>query len=120
MTGVDAPGALDRSGEMGLVLTTLPDVETAERVVRTLLEERMIACGNIIPGLISLYWWDDRITRDGEVLVLLKARTAAIEQLFGRLAAIHPYDVPELVELPVAGVARTYCRWIMESTRMSA
>lgn len=111
---------MDRSGELALVVTTLPDSDAAERLVRSLLDERLVACGNFFPGVRSLYRWEGKVADETEVLVLLKAHTAAIEQLFTRVAELHPYAVPELVELPVSGVSQAYCRWVMESTRKGA
>ena len=105
---------------MALVVTTLPDAGTAERLVRELLQQRLIACGNIVPGIRSLYWGEEKVAQEDEVLVVLKTETAAVDQLFRQVAELHPYAVPELVELPVAGVARAYSEWVMESTRKRA
>ena len=105
---------------MALVVTTLPDAGTAERLVRELLQQRLIACGNIVPGIRSLYWWEEKVAQEEEVLVVLKTETAAVDRLFRQVAELHPYAVPELVELPVAGVARAYSEWVMESTRKRA
>ncbi|HUE95692.1 MAG TPA: divalent-cation tolerance protein CutA [Longimicrobiaceae bacterium] len=116
----DPRSDIDRSGEMALVVTTLPDAGSAERLVNRLLQEKRIACGNLIPGIVSLYWWKGEIAKEGEVLVVLKTESSSMEKLFERVAELHPYAVPELVELPVAGVARAYSRWVMESTRIGA
>ena len=101
-------------------MTTLPDAPAAERLVRQLLEERLVACGNIVQGMISLYWWEGEIAKQAEVLVLLKTRSESVDQLFGRIAELHPYTTPELVQLPVSGASGEYGRWIMESTRIRA
>lgn len=109
-----------RTGEVALVVTTLGDRGAAERFVRQLVEERLIACGNIVPGVLSLYRWEGAIARDEEVFVVMKAAAADTERLFARAADLHPYDVPELIELPVAGVEEAYCRWVLDSTEVSA
>jgi periplasmic divalent cation tolerance protein len=110
----------DSSKRLALILTTTADVGTGETIVRTLLEERLIACGNLMPGAISLYRWEGEIVREQEVLVLIKTDSAAVDRVFERLAEIHPYSVPELVQLSVEGVSRAYCRWVIESTEVSA
>lgn len=108
------------SESVSLVLSTAPDRETGERLVRTLVEERRIACGNLIPGLLSLYRWEGEVAREEEVLLLLKTRAESVASLFARLAELHPYDVPELVELPVSAVSHAYRRWVIESTEVNA
>lgn len=105
---------------MALVVTTLPDAGAAERLVRDLLEQRLVACGNIVPGVRSLYRWEEKIEQEDEVLVVLKTETAGVDRLFREVAELHPYAVPELVQLPVSGVARAYSEWVMESTRKRA
>ncbi|MEX2584735.1 MAG: divalent-cation tolerance protein CutA [Gemmatimonadota bacterium] len=117
---VEDGASVDRSGRVSLVLTTAPDAAIAERLVRSLVEQRLIACGNIVPGLVSLYRWDGKIAREGEVLVLMKAGAADVDRLFERINELHPYAVPELVELPVDGVSKAYGRWVIDSTKVSA
>jgi periplasmic divalent cation tolerance protein len=111
--GVDA-------GNVALVLTTVPGLEVGESLVHTLVEERLIACGNLVSGLVSIYRWEGRVTREGEVLVLMKIRAGSVERVFDRVAELHPYAVPELVELSVERVSEAYRRWVIESTEVSA
>jgi periplasmic divalent cation tolerance protein len=103
-------------GAMTVVLTTVPDAVTGEHLVRRLLEERLVACGNMVPGVISLFRWEGAISREQELLVVLKTRAESVGVLFERVAELHPYEVPELVEIPVAGVSDAYCRWVLDST----
>lgn len=116
--GEDAARRVD-NGDVALVLTTVPDVAAGEALVRKLLEERRIACGNLVPGVCSLYRWEGSITSDSEVLVLMKVRVSMVESLFGRIAELHSYAVPELLELPVSGVSSAYRQWVMQSTEVS-
>lgn len=109
-----------RSGGLALVMTTLPDTASAERFVRELLEERAIACGNVVTEVASLYWWEGRIARESEVMVFLKTPLDGVNRLIQRAGEIHPYDVPELVELPVGRSSEAYNRWVTESTRIGA
>ncbi len=110
----------DQPDSLALVLTTLPDLSAGERLVHQLLEEGLAACGNVVPGIQSLYWWEGKIASETEVLVLLKARTDSVQRLFGRVAELHPYVVPELVALPMAGVSTAYRKWVLESTKVTA
>jgi periplasmic divalent cation tolerance protein len=112
--------AADPPEGLALVLTTVSDVRQAEDLVQRLVEERLIACGNLIPGLLSLYRWEGRIAREPEVLVLMKVGAGSVARVFARIEQLHPYDVPELIEIPVGDVSRAYCRWVMESTEVSA
>ncbi|MEX2570921.1 MAG: divalent-cation tolerance protein CutA [Gemmatimonadota bacterium] len=117
---MDEGSAVDRSRRLAIVLTTVASKAAAEDLVRTLVGERLIACGNILPGVLSLYQWEGRLTREEEVLILMKVPGADVERLFGRITELHPYTVPELIEVPVDGVSRAYCRWVIESTEVSA
>lgn len=100
-----------------VALTTLPDAEAAEALVRRLVEERLVACGNIVPGLVSLYWWRGTLERAGEVLVVLKTTERLVPRLLARLPELHPYDVPELLVLPVEVGYRPYLEWVAQETR---
>jgi periplasmic divalent cation tolerance protein len=99
-----------------VVLMTAPDAATAERIARALVEERLIACANLLPGVTSVYRWEGRVQAEAEVLVVMKTREALLPALFERAAALHPYQVPELVAAPVAAGLAAYCRWVDEET----
>lgn len=116
-----APGgcgvsALDPGGEVRLAVTTCPDGATAERIARALVEERSIACGNLVPGLTSIYRWEGSVETAGEVLLLMKTTASRLDGLARRLDELHPYDVPELLVLDVESGASAYLRWVVEET----
>jgi periplasmic divalent cation tolerance protein len=115
----DGVGPIDRAGEISLVLTTVPNESVGETIVRTLVEERLIACGNLIPGVTSVYRWQGKIARESELLVVMKVASAAVEEVFDRVAKLHPYSVPELVTLSVEGVSHAYGGWIRENSKVS-
>ncbi|HUP20406.1 MAG TPA: divalent-cation tolerance protein CutA [Gemmatimonadota bacterium] len=96
-----------------VVLTTCPDAETARRLARTLVEERLAACGNVVPGLVSIYRWQGTVESAEECLLILKTRDDRVPALASRLDEIHPYDVPEMLALPVAAGADSYVRWVL-------
>jgi periplasmic divalent cation tolerance protein len=105
--------------ELRVVLMTAPDAEVAERVVRELVEERIIACGNIVPGITSIYRWEGAVQRGEEVLVIMKARAAEAPRLLERVSMLHPYNVPEVLLLPISAGHAPYLRWVAESTDLT-
>lgn len=111
----------EAADEIVLVFTTLESQEDAERLVEELVEARLIACGNVIPGVASIYRWRGEVARHGEVLVLMKTAKARVEELFERAARIHPYEVPELIAVRVDGGFAPYRQWVADETsKMSA
>jgi periplasmic divalent cation tolerance protein len=101
--------------DVALVLMTAPDRAVAERIVQTLVEERLAACGNIVPGVVSIYRWQGAVQRDDEVLVVLKTTPARTGAVMARVPALHPYDVPEVLVLPVVDGLPPYVRWVVAS-----
>ena len=94
------------------VLMTAPGAEVAETVVRGLLDERLVACGNVIPGAVSLYRWEGRVHRDEEVVVILKTLRRLVPRVLERAEELHPYDVPELLVQDVIDGSRAYVEWV--------
>ncbi len=101
---------------MHLMLTTFPDEPTAHRIVKTLVEERVVACGNVLPGITSIYHWRGSIETAAETMVLFKT-SASPETAMDRLKELHPYEVPEIVLLPVSVVNSSYLAWLVENCR---
>jgi periplasmic divalent cation tolerance protein len=94
---------------------TAPDPQTAEAMARTLVEERMAACVNVIPGLISVYRWKGDVQRENEALMIVKTTQARAAELRDRIVQLHPYDVPEVVVLNVAAGHEAYLAWVREA-----
>lgn len=101
---------------MRIILTTAPS-DVAPSLARTLLEEQLIACCNLVPGVTSMYWWNGEITTDGETLLVIKTVSDRVDAVMGRIRELHPYEVPEIVVLPVEGVFEGYARWVEETCR---
>ena len=99
-----------------VALTTAPSEAEAWRIVRALVERRTIACGTIIPAANSIYRWRGTIEEAAEVVVLLKTRVERWEELRTLLAELHPYEVPELIALPVTGGHKPYLDWLLAET----
>ena len=95
-----------------LVLTMLPTADAAAEIARTLVEERLAACGNLVPAIRSIYRWQDKIEDTNEVLLLLKTRTEHFERLKGRILELHPYEVPEVIALPIDAGHAPYLSWL--------
>jgi periplasmic divalent cation tolerance protein len=99
-----------------VVLVTAPSAEKAAELARTLVEERLAACGNVVPGLRSIYRWEGKVHDDAEALLLLKTTRARFEALRDRVLALHPYQVPEVIALPVEAGSAPYLAWIAGET----
>jgi periplasmic divalent cation tolerance protein len=112
MSDVASPSA----DEVVVVLVTVPDAETAARIGRVIVEERLAACVNVIPGLRSIYEYGGKLCDDAEALCLFKARRAHYPALRDRLQALHPYEVPEIIALPLAEGNAPYLAWVWSST----
>ena len=103
-------------GGVSVVLATVPDLEVGRQLARTLLDERLIACANVVPGVTSLYRWQGRVHEDAECLVVMKTRTELVPRLVERVPALHPYELPEVLALRVMDGLPAYCRWVMDET----
>ena len=101
-----------------LCFCTCPDAATAERIAQTLVDERLAACVNVLPGLRSVYRWQGAVERTDEVLLLVKTGRERLEALTARVNALHPYELPELVAVEVAGGLGAYLDWVSEQTRV--
>jgi periplasmic divalent cation tolerance protein len=101
--------------EAVVVFTTFPDQDTARRIVRTLVEERLIACGNLVPGVESIYRWKGEVETASEVFAVLKTEQARYVALESRLKELHPYEVPECIMLRVRDGLPDYLQWVTES-----
>jgi len=98
-----------------LVFATFPDMDTGKLIVRKLVEERLIACGNIVPNVESIYAWKGAIETSSEAIGILKTERAGYEALQARLRELHPYDLPECIAVPVEAGLPEYLRWIADS-----
>ncbi|MDR9437347.1 MAG: divalent-cation tolerance protein CutA [Thiohalophilus sp.] len=95
-----------------LVLCTCPDTDTARQLADRLVAERLAACVNIVPGLESVYEWQGKVERDGEVLLIIKTRQDRYGQLEETLQQHHPYELPEILRVSLDGGLQDYLQWI--------
>jgi periplasmic divalent cation tolerance protein len=100
-----------------VAFTTLPDRNKALVLARVLVDEKLAACVNVVPGVTSVYRWQGKIEEDGEVLCVIKTSRARFAKLKQRLKSLHPYEVPELIALPISDGSAAYLRWLAGSLR---
>jgi periplasmic divalent cation tolerance protein len=95
-----------------LIFCTCPDETIAGRIAEALVEERLAACVNLLPGITSIYRWDGQIQRDSEVLLLIKTGVGRVAALTDRLRALHPYEIPEIIAVPITEGLPDYLSWV--------
>ena len=99
-----------------LVYTTWPSIVEAERAGRTIVERRLAACVNILPGMISHYWWEGKIERAEEAVMIVKTRASIAEAVRAAVKELHSYTTPAIMVLPVESVDADYQAWIVKET----
>jgi periplasmic divalent cation tolerance protein len=100
-----------------VVLVTVPRGGKAESMAESLVESRLAACVNVIPGAVSIYRWKGRVHRDAESLLVIKTTVAKFKPLERWIKAHHPYETPEVISLPVAAGSKAYLAWLSSSVR---
>ncbi|HUC48558.1 MAG TPA: divalent-cation tolerance protein CutA [Xanthobacteraceae bacterium] len=100
-----------------LVYTTFPSIGEAEQAGQTLLERRLCACVNILPGMVSLYWWQGGIDRGEEVVMIIKTRASLGEAVREAVRKLHSYATPAILVIPLESVDPDYHAWIVAEAR---
>ncbi len=100
-----------------VVLVTAPSTDEAARIARALVEERLAACGSVVPGLRSIYRWEGKVEEESEALLLVKTTRERFPVLRDRVLALHPYQVPEVLALPVEAGSDRYLAWLAGEAR---
>jgi periplasmic divalent cation tolerance protein len=103
-----------------LVYTTWPSIVEAEKAGRAIVEKRLAACVNILPAMISHYWWQGKIERAEEAVMLVKTRASLAEAVRQEVKALHSYAVPAIMVLPVESVDADYYRWILDEAKAAS
>ena len=105
------------NGDFILVLVTAPDQDSAELLAKTLVEKKIAACVNLFSGMRSIYRWEGEVQEEQEVLLMIKTQTGLMEnQLIPLVQELHPYDVPEIIALPIVAGEKNYLDWILSET----
>jgi periplasmic divalent cation tolerance protein len=102
------------------VYTTYPSLVEAEKAGRAIVEQRLAACVNILPGMVSHYWWEGKIERSEEVVMIIKTRASLADRVRDAVKAGHSYTTPAILVIPLESVEETYLGWIMAETQNAA
>src|SRR5262245_12180190 len=102
------------------VYTTYPSLVEAEAAGRALVERRLCACVNILPGMVSYYWWNGAMERGEEVVMIVKTRASLSEQVSAVVKEMHSYSAPAILVLPIESAEQTYFEWLMAETEPAA
>ncbi len=100
-----------------LVMTNMPDAPSAQQLGRRLVESRLAACVSCLPGVHSVYRWQGAIEQADEVAVLIKTTANHYDELEAAIKTLHPYDVPEIIAIPVSAAWPAYAAWVAQETR---
>jgi periplasmic divalent cation tolerance protein len=103
--------------DVRVVLVTAPPGDPAAVLARRLVDERLAACVNVVPGIRSVYRWQGQVCDDAEDLLVIKTAADRLDALVARVREIHPYEVPEVLVLPVEAGAAAYLDWVRAETR---
>ena len=99
-----------------VLLVTAPDLTVARMLARAALEQKLVACANLVPRIESHYWWQGKLESSQEVLLVLKSRKPLLPRLEELIQKLHPYDTPEIIALPLAAGSRRYLDWLRHET----
>ncbi len=118
MSAVETGTGTTTEPALRVVLCNAPP-DKAEDIARVLVENRLAACVNILPGVVSLYFWEGKLCRDAEATLLIKTRADLLPALTNAIRAAHPYDVPEVIALPLAAGEGNdaYRAWVVSETQ---
>ncbi len=100
-----------------VILVTTPSIDEARKIGNALVEEKLIACANIIPQVESIFYWQDKVCNEKEVLMIIKTRKKLIDKIIKRVKSLHSYTVPEVVALPIIKGSKDYIKWVKEVTK---
>jgi periplasmic divalent cation tolerance protein len=100
-----------------LVITTVPDADVGQIVAEKIIEERLAACVHLQSAGQSIYWWEGKVMQDQEHTLLIKTKNAAYSRLEEKIREIHPYDVPEIIAIPIQKGSEEYLGWIDSETQ---
>ena len=106
-------------GDFIQVITTVDGKEAAERIAETVVRARVAGCAQILGPITSVYWWEGEVERAEEFLILIKTASDRYTELEATICDVHPYDVPEILALPVTAGNRAYLDWLQEEIAAS-
>lgn len=99
-----------------IVLVTVSSEHEAEKIGSALVDERVAACVNVVPGVRSLFFWEGRTQEQRELLLVCKSRQSLLDRIIAKVKSLHSYSVPEVIALPIVGGSEDYLNWLREAT----
>ena len=100
-----------------VILITAKDLDEANRIAEKLVSEKLIACANVISNIKSIFWWEGKVDKSDEVLLILKSQEKFFEKIIKTVKSVHSYQVPEIIALPIVAGNQDYLKWIDESVK---
>ena len=100
-----------------VIFVTAKDYDQATKISQSLVDQKLIACANIISGVKSLFWWEGKVDEANEVLLILKTKKSLFKKIEKAVKALHSYEVPEIIALPIIEGHKPYLKWVNESTK---
>jgi periplasmic divalent cation tolerance protein len=102
--------------KLSVILVTAPSQEVANQLAHSLLTERLAACVTVVPRVMSIYAWEGKLEQAEEALMMIKTRSSRYAEVEQHIRTHHPYDTPEIVEIPVGQATQKYLQWVMQET----
>lgn len=106
-----------KMSEYILIFSTISSKDEADKLAKTLVDQKLAACVNIIRGISSIYEWKDKICIDDEILLLIKSRKDLFDEIKSAIISLHPYELPEIISIPIIDGLDPYLKWIDENTK---
>lgn len=100
-----------------IIFITASSEEEAQKIATALVNEKLVACVNIIPGIRSIYWWEDKVCQEDEVMLIAKSTQSLFPSIMNRVKSLHSYQVPEIISFPISEGLPEYLNWIGEVTK---
>lgn len=103
-----------------LLISTINHIEEARKIASHLVQNHYVACVNLVRGIESIYWWENKVASDTEILMLMKTEASQIRNVQKAIRELHTYDTPELIVVPIRGGMKRYLQWVSESVRVKS
>lgn len=100
-----------------IIFITASSEEEAQKIAIALVNEKLVACVNIIPGIRSIYWWEDKVCQEDEVMLIAKSTQSLFPSIMNRVKSLHSYQVPEIISFPISEGLPEYLNWISKVTK---
>lgn len=100
-----------------LIIISAANKEEAERIAQAAIEKKLAACANILEGVSSIFWWQNKIDKASEVLIFLKTKRSLFKKITAMVKSLHSYDVPEIIALPIISGEKKYLEWLNANLR---